>query len=125
VAAFEHAGFDSDAAQTTLASIDTKQIQQMYALDPSDNLSRIRAPVLMVYGSRDLIVRPDTSVEPAVDALRVNPDAAVVTIGGVDHWLIRSPDGKARPDMGWPVSAPEVLDLVTRWLVARLQPDEP
>ncbi|GAB5347761.1 alpha/beta hydrolase family protein [Alteriqipengyuania sp. 357] len=123
VAAFEQVGFDRVAAPATLASIDTRQIQQMYALDPSDNLSRLRAPVLMVYGSRDLIVRPDTSVEPAVDALRANPDAAVVTIGGVDHWLIRSPDGEARPDMGWPVSAPEVLNLVTAWLVARLQPE--
>ncbi len=124
VAAFEQAGFDADAAQATLASIDTPQIQQMYDLDPSDNLSRIRAPVLMVYGSRDLFVRPETSVEPAVDALRGNADAAVVTVGGVDHWLIRSEDGKAKPDMGWPVSAPEVLDLVTGWLVARLKPSE-
>lgn len=124
VAAFEQAGFDQDAAQATLASIDTQQIRQMYDLDPSDNLSRMRAPVLMVYGSRDLFVRPETSVEPAVDALRANPDAAVVTIGGVDHWLIRSEDGEARPDMGWPVSAPEVLDLVTGWLVRRLRPAE-
>jgi uncharacterized protein len=122
IGGFESLGFPRDRAEQTYAVLDNPQTREMYQLDAQGNYQRIKAPVLILFGSLDDIVRQELNVEEAVTALRGNPDAAVLVVGGVNHWMIRAEDNLPRENQGWPVSAPEVLELVTSWLSARLTP---
>lgn len=51
--------------------------------------NRVDAPVLAVFGEKDLIVPPEVNVPILETALANNPDATVLVIPGADHTLAR------------------------------------
>ncbi len=93
--------------------------------DPSATARRVRTPVLILNGATDQQVTPD-QVPELVAAFRAagNPDITSHIFPGVNHLLVRDPDGfpgRYRTLSSFAV-APEVLQLVGDWLTARLLP---
>jgi uncharacterized protein len=83
-----------------------------------------RTPVLVLHGETDRQVTVDQAEELA-GAFRAagNPDVTVRTVPDVNHLLLRDPDGSPSDYVrltGRNV-APEVLDALVEWLMARLR----
>lgn len=87
--------------------------------DPTAALAELSVPVLAFYGDRDLQVPAEQSLPRAV-ALLSGPDATVLTLPGLNHLMQPADTGSPTEyaDIQTTV-APEVLDLVTRWLQER------
>ncbi|HET9623006.1 MAG TPA: alpha/beta fold hydrolase [Kofleriaceae bacterium] len=95
--------------------------QTFVALDPAPYLARVRVPVLAIAGARDLQVVPENL--PAIEAaLRRghNPDATVQLLPDLNHLFQHTKTGL--PTEYGEIEetfAPEALQLVTDWIVAR------
>jgi len=78
--------------------------------------SRVRVPVLLVYGADDRRVQAAASAERIAAALRGagNTDVTVQIHSGADH-TFRLPPGPS----GWPVTAPDYLSSLLDWLAKR------
>jgi dienelactone hydrolase len=96
--------------------------------DPLAVARRVRTPVLIVHGTADRNVPPESP-----DSLRAafaaagNGDVTVRVLAGVNHAGYRDADGGPRGEMyvhSLDV-APEVMAAVIEWLVARLGAQEP
>lgn len=84
--------------------------------DPIEWWRRVRVPVLLVYGANDERVPAAASAErirAALNAAR-NTQVTVQIYPGADHTLRLSPDPS-----GWPVSAPDYVPGLLRWLAQR------
>lgn len=57
------------------------RMAQLVLQDPTPLLRRVRAPTLLLWGTRDAMIPPSN----AQDYLRVMPDARLVTLPGVGH----------------------------------------
>ncbi len=95
------------------------------AIDPIEYDRQVRCPALIVQGGADATV-PVRSAERIAAAMRTggNPDVTVRIFPGVSHSLLPDPGGLPS---GWAalpgfLTAPDLLDEMTRWSVARLAP---
>ncbi|MDE1145189.1 MAG: alpha/beta hydrolase [Azospirillaceae bacterium] len=125
--AFIAAGWTPEQAGGALATLDTPVTLSMYLAPLDDVLAKVRAPVLAVYAGDDHIVSTPKSMAAAEVALRGNPDATVVELPGLDH-VFHEPglgDISRLPVVPPAAAAPEMVDLVGRWLDARLRPAPP
>jgi pimeloyl-ACP methyl ester carboxylesterase len=88
--------------------------------DPAPALRRLRTPVLVVDGSKDLQVLPSMNLPIIRAALRDKPDATIVEIPGLNHLLQPATTG-APQEYGAITTtiSPAVLDLVSRWIAER------
>ncbi|MDZ5649396.1 serine aminopeptidase domain-containing protein [Nitrospirillum sp. BR 11828] len=119
VDAFVAGGWSRAQADAVVAELDTPVILSLYQAAPNDALARIRAPVLALYAGRDTVVLTHRAMPEAQRALRANPNATVLEIPGVNHGF-QHVDTHTPGPLEPAVSAPEVLDLVQRWLGDRL-----
>jgi pimeloyl-ACP methyl ester carboxylesterase len=117
VEAFASDGRTRENAEGAVAILDTPVLLSMYEVQPSAALTRIKVPVLALYGDKDTVIDIANAVPEAKIALRNNPDATVVVIPGASH-AFRIGDA----EQGYPFSIPRVLDLVPDWLAQRLRP---
>lgn len=117
VEAFASDGRSRENAEGAVAILDTPVLLSMYEVQPSAALTRIKVPVLALYGDKDTVIDIANAVPEAKMALRNNPDATVVVIPGASH-AFRYGDA----EQGYPFSIPQVLDLVSNWLAQRLRP---
>lgn len=117
VEAFTTGSITRETAEGIVASMDTPMVLSMGMVDPAKALARIKVPVLALYGEKDTVVYSAESIPEAKEALKNNPDATVIEIAGATHLFRYEADGP-----GYPVAIPQVLDLVTHWLVERLHP---
>ena len=92
------------------------------AIDPIQYDREVRCPALIIQGGADATV-PVRSAERIASAMRAagNLDVTVRIFPGVSHSLLPDPNGLGS---GWAslpsfLTAPEVLDEVTRWSVSR------
>jgi pimeloyl-ACP methyl ester carboxylesterase len=93
--------------------------------DPRVDLCRVRVPILDVHGDKDVFVPTDQSVPEIEKALKEsgNPDATVITLGGLDHFMRKSETGVPTGDpMDQDVVDPAALHLVTEWIGRRMSP---
>jgi pimeloyl-ACP methyl ester carboxylesterase len=116
VEAFASDGRARENAEGAVAILDTPVLLSMYEVQPSAALTRIKVPVLALYGDKDTVIDVANAVPEAKMALRNNPDATVVVIPGASH-AFRYGDN----EQGYPFSIPLVLDLVPNWLAQRLR----
>lgn len=120
--AFAKAGFTRPQAEDFVATLDTPVVLSMYEAAPDRALARVRAPVLVVYGTKDELIAPALQAPAAERALSANPDAMVVVIPGLDHLLARlGPEGKPVATSSEDPTAPAAVDLVVGWLSVRLR----
>ncbi len=84
--------------------------------------SRVRAPVLAIFGEADPFVLPADNVAVLREALSENPDVTVVVAPGADHTLARPAgfvgEGDARHYRPWTRSA-VVIDALLNWFSTR------
>jgi len=114
-------GFTAEQADDFVKTLDTPVVLSMYDVDPAKAMAAIRAPVLVVYGSQDDVIAPTLHDPAARQALGRNKDATVVTLPGLTHELERlGSDGKVIAAPETDPMDPAVVDLVGKWLGARL-----
>jgi pimeloyl-ACP methyl ester carboxylesterase len=117
VDAFATEGRSRETAEGAVAILDTPVLLSMYEVQPGAALARIKVPVLALYGEKDTVINHGQAMSDAKAALRNNPDATVIEIPGASHAFRYGGDA-----LGYPFSIPQVLDVVTHWLVERLHP---
>ncbi len=90
--------------------------------DPRAPIAETRCPVLAVTGSLDRVVAPGTNLPEIHRVLREagNPDATVIEMHGLNHWLQTARTGMAAEiaEIDEAVS-PRLLALVTGWVLTR------
>ena len=90
--------------------------------DPLPTLTRLRIPILAIFGEHDLQVPAQINYDVMGDALAAagHPDYTLRIIPGVNHLFVPSETGSpaeyATQDKTFP---PEFLDLITEWILAR------
>jgi dienelactone hydrolase len=95
------------------------------AADPIQYDRQVRCPALVIQGGADATV-PVRSAERIASAMRAggNSDVTVRIFPGVSHSLLPDPGGLSS---GWAalpafLTAPDLLDVLTRWSEAKLMP---
>jgi hypothetical protein len=110
------------AAGRILAGFDRPLLRELIRHDPGPALSRVRVPVLAIYGGRDLNVPADQSA-PALEAALAragNPDATVRVLPELNHLLQHSSTGNpAEYGTIEETMSPEALDLIVGWILER------
>lgn len=88
--------------------------------DPRPALRQVKAPVLAIYGSKDLQVPPQQNVPALRAALAANPETTIEVLAGLNHLLqpahtgLPSEYGRIETTI-----APKVLDMVGHWIAER------
>lgn len=121
VAGFAEVGFTSSQAKDFVATLDHDVVLSMFEVAPDRALAKLRAPVLAIYGSKDDVIAPTSSVEAATAALSDNPDALVVAVPGMTHSLTRAVPVKTTGAAPEDRTMPVVTDIVGNWLAKRLK----
>lgn len=121
VRAFVDGGFprpQAEGALNTLNSIVGEARNAKFG----ETLSKVRAPVLALYGSADTVVAPEPNIASAKTALAGNRDATVVEVPDITHGFRHETNiSEAEQKYAGPIAAPEVIDMVARWLKQRLR----
>jgi dienelactone hydrolase len=112
------------AAQTDSMAAASAWFRSLLEHDPLPVARRLRVPVLVLQGETDRQV-PASEADALAAAIRAggNRDVSVRRLPGINHLLVRDPDGHPRgyaalPDMD---VAPEVLGTLADWLAAKLR----
>lgn len=112
------AGPDALAAQ--LRAVSSPAFRSLLRFDPDSDLTRMRQPVLAVYGGHDLQVPPAANAPEMRKALSADPDAKVEVLPGLNHLLQPAATGMiqeyARIDT---TMSEKALDTVGSWIEAR------
>jgi pimeloyl-ACP methyl ester carboxylesterase len=94
--------------------------------DPAEYLGRVHCPALIIQGGADLTV-PVRSAERIAYFMRAggNSDVTVRIFPGLSHSLLPDPVGLPSAWAALPafLTAPDLLDEMTRWSIARLKAD--
>lgn len=119
---------DAVVASQARAAVDAFRapwLSYFFSYDPADDLRRVRAPVLALFGALDVQVDVDAN-RAAIEASLAeagNDRLEVVVFEGVNHLFQRAasggPDEYGTLEMAF---ADGVLDTITRWLDDRLAP---
>ena len=80
-------GEESDALAYWLDHIGSPNDPKVAAASPARAAARIRAPVLLIYGTDDTVVPPSQSTKMAGALKAAGKPYEVVTLPGEDHWL--------------------------------------
>jgi pimeloyl-ACP methyl ester carboxylesterase len=113
------AGMPADTANATVRQIASPWYKWFIAYDPRPTLAKVRAPVLALNGDKDAQVVSSQNLPAIREALKDNPDVAVVELAGLNHLFQTA-------DTGAPVEyarieetmAPVALITIADWVVA-------
>ncbi len=86
--------------------------------DPAADLSRVRQPVLVIAGAKDILVPPELHLPPIRAALKANPQADVCVISDIGHTMRHVQTGTFKEADDSMITIDEsVLNPVLSWLV--------
>ncbi|HEX2189512.1 MAG TPA: alpha/beta hydrolase [Longimicrobiaceae bacterium] len=112
------------AAQRDSLAASSRWFGSLMEHDPLPWARRLRVPVLVLQGETDRQV-PAAEAEALAAAIRAggNRDVTVRLLPGVNHLLVRDPDGHPRGYAALPSRevAPEVLGALADWLAEKLR----
>jgi pimeloyl-ACP methyl ester carboxylesterase len=120
----EDAAVGREAASTVL-TLRSPWMTYFMSVDPAENLARLTAPVLAIFGGRDAQVVADAERPPMEAALSRAPtrDVTIRVYAGLNHLLQPSATGAMTEYEQIPITVDEaVLAEVRDWLVQRLMP---
>jgi len=86
-AALDRFGLPAAAVDGTIAQWNSPEMRSMLVFDPAQALSKVKAPVLALNGSRDLHVSPQQNLPAIAAALAQggNTDFAIMELPGLNH----------------------------------------
>lgn len=91
--------------------------------DPRPYLAGVKAPVLVMNGTKDILVSAEQSVPAIRQALDQggNRQVTIAIIPGLNHFFHRVRDDSAGEALGYKAMAPDALSLLGDWVAARTQ----
>ena len=115
----------AEQAEAALAQMESSWFRFFLAHDPRPVLTRVRVPVLALYGAKDLQVEPAQNQPALEQALRRsgNPDVEVLRLEGLNHLMQRA--GTGHPSEYWALEetfSPVALERVSSWIRRRFPP---
>lgn len=111
-----------DQFEQALQFTELPYMRFMLAYDPTASLEEVRVPVLAVCGSKDLVVPPDLNLPALRRALAHNRAVTVVEIPDLNHFFQHAETGSPREFASIEETmAPEVLAVVSNWIVEHTQ----
>jgi uncharacterized protein len=102
-----------------VAALNSPWMRHFLAYDPIPALKRVKVPVLILFGDKDLQVDPEQNLAPMKKALGKNRAVEVVRFPGLNHLF--QPATKGSPDEYAIIEqtiAVDVLERMTTWLRA-------
>ena len=119
-------GFDGGELEARVRAHAAPVFRDLLRYDPAPALARVDVPVLLVYGTNDVGVRPAENAGPVLAALAASPsgDVTVRLLRGLNHWFQPS-------ETGWDDEIaqiettldPGLLDELTAWIRTRTAGD--
>jgi pimeloyl-ACP methyl ester carboxylesterase len=113
-----NAALTDEQAQASAAEMVTPRYRYYLAFDPSETLGGVTCPVLLLYGTADANLNPDTNAAALVKGLKNNPAVMVRKLPGVNHLFQPDPtqwpivSGEARANF-----SPAAEDAIRAWIV--------
>jgi pimeloyl-ACP methyl ester carboxylesterase len=115
--------FAKETAGETIAAFNTKWMKYFLQYEPSFSLSKVKCPVLILFGEKDLQVPPKQNEKPMVDALKKggNTDYKVIIIPNANHLFQEAKTGSPS-EYGTLKKefVPGFLDAVSGWILQRV-----
>lgn len=107
-----------DAAESIVAGLTDVAASSVLDYRPAEVLRRLKGPALMIYGTKDVMVSATQNAPVARAALRGNPQARVVVLEGLNHFLQRprTDDPEEWRALGGGMSDPEAMNLIVGWI---------
>jgi pimeloyl-ACP methyl ester carboxylesterase len=108
--------------EAQITEVATPYFRNIVVFDPQFYLKKLTIPVLAFYGSKDIQVDAEQSVEPLRQALQEagNDDVTIKVFEGLNHLMQPSKTGALNEYAEIEITvAPEVLETVIQWLQAR------
>ena len=101
-----------------VAQINNKWFREFFAYEPAPVLRRVRCPVLVLGGSKDLQVPTTQSFPPIRAALAGNPDVEIDELPNLNH-LFQTAKTGGIGEYGQieETMAPIAMDTITRWIL--------
>jgi uncharacterized protein len=113
-------GVPPDQIDARLTYLTSRYFRALAVHDPAHSLDALAVPVLAFYGGKDLQVPADQSVPVLRARLADNPDVTIKTFPGLNHLMQPATSGAPTEYATIETTlAPEVLDLIIRWLKQR------
>jgi fermentation-respiration switch protein FrsA (DUF1100 family) len=88
--------------------------------DPRPDLAKVKAPVLVMNGTKDMLVMASLNVPAIRHALAGNPHVTVATLKDLNHFFQHAETGSVQ-EMATTteIMAPEALQVLGDWVVAQ------
>ncbi len=116
----EAQGLSPEQIDAQLPGLVSTYIRSFLVHDPAPSLAALTAPVLAVYGGKDLQVPADQSVPPLTALLAANEDVTITTIPELNHLMQPAVTGLPGEYQSIETTlSTEFLDLLSQWLAAR------
>ncbi|MEH3040196.1 MAG: alpha/beta fold hydrolase [Sphingomonas paucimobilis] len=122
VDAFVAAGWTPAQAEGAVKTLGDPATSSLYTVGPGAVLRELKMPVLALYAAGDTVVSNRLAIPSALGALEGNADATVARMPKVEHAFkpLVTTEAGAQEYRGWPISDPDTIDLIGRWLAKRL-----
>lgn len=117
----------SDAAESIVNGFSDVAMRNVLAYRSADTLRRLKGPALAVFGTRDIAVSAAQNAPAAREALKQNPEARVVVLEGLNHFLQRphTDDPEEWRRLGGMMSDPQAMNLIVAWIEGTLDVRRP
>ncbi|HVI00315.1 MAG TPA: alpha/beta fold hydrolase, partial [Enhygromyxa sp.] len=116
-AALRSQGGDEATMAMQVEALSSPWMRHFLAYDPIPALKRVKVPVLILFGDKDLQVAPEQNLAPMKAALSKNRRVESMRFPGLNHLF--QPANKGTPDEYGVIEqtiAVDVLDRMTTWL---------
>jgi fermentation-respiration switch protein FrsA (DUF1100 family) len=108
------------ARKAQLSQIMSPWFRYFLAYDPAPVLSKVKQPVLALFGEKDLQVLPAVNEGPLRAALKGNARARIEVAPGVNHLFQTAQTGSpSEYQKSEETMSAKVLDLIADWILAQ------
>ncbi|MBD2770494.1 alpha/beta hydrolase [Hymenobacter sp. BT664] len=115
-----NSAIDNATAQANAAEMTSPTYRYFLAFNPTDKLTAVSCPVLLLNGTADLAVNADANLGALSKGLKLNKNVTVKKLPGVNHLFQPEPtkwpllNGQPQPNF-----SPEAQEAIREWIVAQ------
>lgn len=107
------------AAQARATELTAPPYRYFLSFDPAESLAQVACPVLLLYGSADSVLNPDSNLEALTKGLKNNKSVVARKLPGVNH--VFQPERDQWPIVGGqaqPNFSPAAEEAIRAWIMA-------